>query len=142
GIYGAGGYLVGFLETDKDSSLAMPDAATRALNSLRADIYDDGFDFIYKKYFVPIPDTFIRARNDGAKHFRFRLKMYATDDQKRKNPPSTPDDDDDFLVDNINVLFRTPETTDIEISAVTIDWPYTEAPATQASKIPIEVTAS
>lgn len=140
GIYGAGGYLTGFLEGDRDSSLALPNSGTREENSLRADIYDDGFDFIYKKYFVPIPDTFIRHQRDGAKHFRFRLKMYATNDKKCAQ--CTNDDDDNFLVDNINVLFKSKETTDIEVSAVSISWPYTEAPATQASKVPIEVTAT
>ncbi len=140
GIYGAGGYLTGFLENDRDSSLALPNAATREENSLRADIYDDGFDFIYKKYFVPIPDTFIRHQNDGAKHFRFRMKMWATNDKKCAQ--CTNDDDDNFLIDNISVLFRSPESTDIEVSAVSISWPYTEAPATQASKVPIEVTAT
>lgn len=140
GIFGAGGYLTGFLESDRDSSLALPNSTTRELNSLRADIYDDGIDFIYKKYFVPIPDTFIRWQNDGAKNFRFRLKMFASND--KKCPQCTNDDDDNFLIDNINVLFQSTETTDIEISAVSIDWPYTEAPATQASKVPIEVTAS
>ncbi|TNE33716.1 T9SS type A sorting domain-containing protein [bacterium] len=140
GIYGAGGYVTGFLESDRDSSLAQPNAGTRELNSLRPDIYDDGIDFIYKKYFVPVPDTFIRWQNDGAKHFRFRLKMFASNDKKCDQ--CTSDDDDNFLVDNINVLFRSTETTDIEVSAVSIDWPYTEAPATQATKIPIEVTAS
>ncbi|PKL79968.1 MAG: hypothetical protein CVV25_05825 [Ignavibacteriae bacterium HGW-Ignavibacteriae-4] len=140
GIFGAGGYLTGFLESDRDSSLALPNSGTREENSLRADIYDDGFDFIYKKYFVPIPDTFIRHQNDGAKHFRFRLKMYATNDKKCAQ--CTNDDDDNFLVDNISVLFKSKETTDIEVSAVSISWPYTEAPATQASKVPIEVTAT
>jgi len=140
GIYGAGGYVIGFLESDPDSSLAEPNAGTREMNSLRSDIYDDGIDFVYKKYFVPIPDTFIRWQNAGAKHFRFRIKMDASDD--KKCGPCIPDDDDNFLVDNINVLFDTGETTDIEISAITFDWPYTEAPATQASSIPIEVTAT
>lgn len=140
GIFGAGGYLIGFLETDRDSSLALPNVATRELNSLRADIYDDGIDFVYKKYFVPVPDTFIRWKNDGAKHFRFRMKMFASNDKKCIT--CTNDDSDDYLIDNINVLFKSDETTDIEVSAITIDWPYTEAPATQATKIPIEVSAS
>lgn len=140
GVFGAGGYLTGFLETDPDSSLALPNTNTRERNSLRADIYDDGFDFVYKKYFVPIPDTFIRWKNAGAKHFRFRLRVIATTDQK--TPLSTPDDDDNFLVDNIRVLFRTGETTDIEVSAIQISWPYTESPATQGTKVPVEVSVS
>lgn len=140
GVYGGGGYVTGFLESDKDSSLAQPNAGTREMNSLRADIYDDGFDFVYKKYFVAIPDTFIRWQNAGAKHFRFRIKMFASNDQKCAQ--CIPDDDDDYLVDNVNVLFYSPETTDIEVSAISFNWPYTEAPATQASSIPIEVTAT
>ncbi len=140
GIFGAGGHITGFLESDRDSALAPPNFGLREANSLRADIYDDGIDFVYKKYFVPIPDTFIRWQNAGAKHFRFRLKMDATNDQKC--PTCTSDDDDNFLVDNISLLFGSKEATDIEISAVRIDWPYTEAPATQATKVPVEVTAT
>ncbi len=137
-IYGAGGYMTGFLEEDKDSSLSRP--AAGLLNGLRPNLYDDGIDWVYKKYFVAIPDTFIRAANEGAKNFRFRLKMYATNDKKCL--VCIPDDDDAYFVDNVRLLFYSPEATDIGVTAVKIDWPYTMAPASQATAIPISVRLS
>lgn len=137
GVYGAGGYIIGFLEQDKDSALAEPNTNQRELNSLRANIYDDGYDFEYNKYFVAIPDTFINWQNDGARYFRFRLKVYATNDQKCVT--CIPDDDDDFIVDNVRILFRSVEATDIEVSSVKVIWPYTMTPATQATEIPVRV---
>jgi len=139
-IFGAGGYRVGFLETDKDSALAPENPALGLINGLRANIYDDGIDFEYKKYFIQIPDTFINYRNEGAKNFRFRIKVRASNDQKSNFQIS--DDDDDFIIDNVKILYRSIETTDIEVSAIKIIWPYTLAPASQATNIPIRVTLS
>lgn len=136
-IYGAGGVLRGFLENDKDSSLSHPTGGAR--NGLRADIFDDGVDFEYKKIFIAIPDTFINAPNEGAKNFRFRIRVGATNDQKC--PFCIPDDDDPFFIDNIKILFR-GEVTDIEATSVKIIWPYTEVPASQATKVPVRVTLS
>jgi len=139
-IFGAGGYAVGFLENDRDSALAQPDPTTSRLNSLRANIYDDGFDFEYKKYFVAIPDTFIKWRADGARNFRFRIRVAAIKDQKC--PDCIDDDADDFYVDNVRILFKTKEQTDIEVSSCKIIWPYTQVPATQAQNIPVRVKIS
>jgi hypothetical protein len=50
---------------------------------LRPDIYDDGFDYDYKKVFLPIPDAYINANYDGAKNFRFRLKVGAVEHKIR-----------------------------------------------------------
>ncbi len=141
-VYGAGGYLIGFLETQKDSALALPGSGK--INSLRPTpftkiIYDDGFDLEYKKYYVTIPDTFIRWKADGAKNFRFRVKVYATNDLKCALCIS--DDTDDFLVDNIKISFPA-EITDIEVASVKIQWPYTIAPASQATSIPVTVKLS
>jgi hypothetical protein len=139
-LYGAGGYLIGFLEKDKDSVLAPPGAAASGLiNSLRANLYDDGMDLEYKKFAIPIPDTFINWRNNGAKHFRFRIKVYATNG--RKCTTCIADDNDDFFVDNIRLLYRS-EITDLEISSVKVNWQYTLAPASQATSIPLSVVVS
>ncbi|MFP4544564.1 MAG: FlgD immunoglobulin-like domain containing protein [Candidatus Kapaibacterium sp.] len=140
-IFGAGGYQRGFRENDYNYALAEPDPDARELNSLRPDRYDDGIDEEFKKYFVGIPDHWILSPNEGAKNFRFRLKVMATDDFKNF-PGANPDDQDDFYVDNITILFPSPEGTDIEVSSVKITWPYTLAPATQATKIPIRVSLS
>lgn len=139
-IFGAGGFQVGFLETDKDSAFAPFNAGAGFRNGLRANIFDDGMDFEYKKYFVAIPDTFINYQNEGAKNFRFRLKVRASNDQK--SIIQIADDDDDFFVDNVRILYRSVEATDIEVSAVKIIWPYTIAPASQATNIPVRVTLS
>lgn len=136
-LYGAGGFLRGFLETDPDSALDAP--STTVLNGLRPNLYDDGIDFEFNKFFIQIPDTFINAPAEGAKNFRFRIRVDATND--RKCITCIPDDDDPFYVDNIKILFP-PEITDIEVSAVKIHWPYTHAPASQATEIPIAAKVS
>lgn len=136
-LYGAGGYLVGWLESDRDSALSPP--ANPFLGGLRPDIYDDGIDFEYKKFFLAIPDTFIKSKNEGAKNFRFRLKMYARNNKKCIS--CIPDDDDPYFVDNVKILFPS-EITDIEMSLVKIQWPYTIAPASQAIKIPVRAKVS
>ncbi len=135
-LYGGGGYMVGFLESDKDSALSRP--ANGRLNGLRPNIYDDGIDRQYQRFFIPIPDTIINAENEGAKNFRFRLKVNATDDKKCL--VCIPDDDDAFFVDNIRIMDSRGEQTDIGISSVSIDWPYTMTPASQATKIPVNIT--
>jgi len=139
-VFGAVGYMVGFLENDPDSTFAPPQAPN--LFGLRANVYDDGIDWEYKKYFVPIPDTFIRWKAEGAKNFRFRIKVAAFDGSL-KNPmiPSLFDDADDFFVDNIRIT-KPDEITDIEVNSVKIIWPYTLVPASQATQIPIRVNVS
>jgi len=130
-LFGGGGALRGFLETDKDSALT-------TVTGLRADIYDDGFDEYYKKIFIPIPDSFINAPNGGAKNFRFRIKVNAYDNQVNPALPSILDDDDKMYVDNVQILFP-DEHADIECSSVDIAWPYTAVPASQVGNIPIRV---
>ncbi|MBX3043438.1 MAG: T9SS type A sorting domain-containing protein [Candidatus Kapabacteria bacterium] len=139
-LFGAGGYMIGFLETDKDSTLALPDANTGRLNSLRANRFDDGIDWEYQKFAIPIPDTFILWKNQGAKHFRFRVKVLATNDGP-KCIGCIEDDTDDFYVDNIKILYRA-EITDVEVTSVKVSWPYTIVPASQATSIPITVRVS
>ncbi|MBM2814271.1 MAG: FlgD ig protein [Ignavibacteria bacterium] len=133
-LFGSNGYQMGFLESDKDSALADLDATNNRPNGFRARIYDDGIDYFYQKGFIAIPDTFIRATKEGAKNFRFRIAVKAQNDKKCAT--CIPDDDDIFYVDNVRIL-RPQEITDIELSAVRIIWPYTQAPASQATKIPV-----
>ncbi|HRP01333.1 MAG TPA: FlgD immunoglobulin-like domain containing protein [Candidatus Kapabacteria bacterium] len=137
-VYGAGGYLTAFLESNKDSILKLP-ATPDKMNSLRADEYDDGIDWDYKKYSVPIPDTLLLWKNGGAKYFRFRIKVYATNDKKCAD--CIEDDADDFFVDNVKILYRA-EVTDVEVTSVKVTWPFTMAPASQATAIPITVRLS
>jgi hypothetical protein len=109
------------------------------MGGLRADLFDDGIDWEYKKIFIAIPDTIINSPNEGAKNFRFRIKSYFYNDQK--SPTAIQDDDDIYFVDNVKLLFPS-EITDIEVSNVRVLWPYTFAPASQAIKIPIRVKLS
>lgn len=140
-VFGAGGYAVGFLEEDPDSTLADP--AAPAFNSLRANVYDDGMDLEYKKYFLAIPDTFVNMPFNTSENFRFRIRVVASDDgllAKMGATPSIPDDDDDYFVDNVRILFQDLEATDIEVSSVKIKWPYNRVPASQATRIPVSVS--
>lgn len=140
-LFGAGGYAVGFLESDPDSALANP--ANPNINSLRANVFDDGIDFEYRKFFLAIPDTFVRMPFNTAENFRFRIRVMASPDDrlsKRQGTPSIPDDDDDFFVDNVQILFQDLEATDIEVSSVKVNWPYYRTPASQATRVPISVT--
>ncbi|ROL60924.1 T9SS C-terminal target domain-containing protein [Bacteroidetes/Chlorobi group bacterium ChocPot_Mid] len=140
-LFGGGGYMVGFLETDKDSAMAPPVySGQRTPNGLRYDFYDDGIDFEYKKVYVPIPDTFITAPNEGGKHFRFRIRVYARNNQL--SPTTIADDEDPFYVDNIRILYSTSEIVDVEMSKIEADWPYTITPASQATAIPIRMSIS
>lgn len=140
-LYGGGGYKVGFLEEDPDSALADPAAPN--INSLRANVFDDGIDFEYNKFFLAIPDTFINMPFNTSENFRFRIKVMSGNDgllAKMGRNPAIPDDDDDFFVDNVQVLFQDLEATDIEVSAVKMKWPYFRTPASQATRVPISVT--
>src|SRR5690606_23508850 len=122
------------------SALALPGTmASGLINSLRANLYDDGIDVEYKKFAIQIPDTFINWRNNGAKHFRFRIKVYAINN--RKCATCIVDDADDFFVDNIKLLYKS-EMTDLEVTSVKVNWPYTVAPASQTTFIPLSVTIS
>ncbi len=138
-LFGGGGYMVGFLESDKDSALPPPVyTGQRNPNGLRYDYYDDGIDFEYKKLYVPIPDTFITAPDEGAKYFRFRVRVYARNNQLGST--TIADDEDPFYVDNVRILYTDNEVVDIEMSRVEIDWPYTITPASQATAIPIRMS--
>lgn len=134
-LFGGGGFIRGFLEMDPDSALSYPDYVKGKANGLRPDIYDDGIDYEYERYFVGIPDTFLTAHDEGAKNIRFRFRVIATDDSKCKM--CIPDDDDPFYIDNIKIVY--PQCADLAITSVKIDWPYSMIPASQASRIPVSV---
>jgi hypothetical protein len=141
-VLGGGGYRIGFLETDKDSSLTIEDnTGVGKLNGLRPSMFDDGVDHEFKKYFVTIPDTFIKWKNEGAKNFRFRMKVFSNNDQKGCAMITLSDDTDDWIVDNVSITIP-KEVPDIEVSSISVEWPYTIAPASQATSIPISVTLS
>ncbi|MEI6088922.1 MAG: FlgD immunoglobulin-like domain containing protein [bacterium] len=138
-IFGSGGTMLGFLESDKDSALALP--SSPSINALRPDFYDTGVDWDFGKYFVQIPDTFINWKSDGARNFRFRLRVLAKNNQINPARPSLADDYDDFFVDNIQLAIP-DEVTDVEVSSVRINWPYTKIPASQATNVPVIVKMS
>ncbi len=140
-IFGSGGTMVGFLESDKDSALALPNTGLSQLNSLRPDFYDTGVDWDYEKYFVQVPDTFINWKSDGARNFRFRIRVLAKNNQINPATPTVLDDYDDFFVDNVQLTVP-EEVTDIEVSSVRIDWPYSKIPASQATNVPVIVKLS
>ncbi|GAB5465619.1 MAG: hypothetical protein Kapaf2KO_10550 [Candidatus Kapaibacteriales bacterium] len=137
-VFGGGGYISPFREDDRDSILPPPTGAD--FGGLRPNIYDTGIDFGFNKYFIPIPDTFVNAPNNGGKNFRFRVRVVASNDQKC--PTCIPDDSDNFYIDNVTLLEGNDESTDLEISKVYASWPYTQTPATQASEVPIRVQVS
>lgn len=142
-VYGGGGFLRGFLENDRDSALTHPDNL-QPLERLDGrleygfDEFDDGIDFNFKKYFVAIPDTFINWKNQGAKNFRFRFRVLATN---HIYDPPFPDDDDDFIIDNIQII-TSPEAPDLEVLSVKPQFPYAMIPASQATDIPLTVQIS
>lgn len=141
-VLGGGGYRIGFLETDKDSALTREELTNPPkFNGLRPSIFDDGIDHQFKKYFVTIPDTFIKWKNEGARNFRFRVKVFSSDDKKSCAMITLDDDSDDWIVDNISITVP-KEVPDIEVSSINLKWPYTIAPASQATSIPISVNLS
>ena len=124
-IFGGGGYRVGFLETDKDSTLHYEDG-------LRANLYDDGKDIRFRKAFVAIHDTAIRKGG----WMRFRIRVNAEDNGQSELPK---DDNDDFYIDNFRLMFPCG-CTDISMHSVNIKNPNTEIPLDLSMRIPINAT--
>ncbi len=140
-LFGGGGHMRGFHETDKDSALAPPVLNIDGKeNGLRYDYFDDGIDNEYKMIHIPIPDTFINAPNGGAKYFRFRIKEHAKNNQRSRT--QIPDDQDDFFVDNVCINYSDDEKADVGITKSAIEWPYTITPASQAIALPIRTRIS
>jgi len=135
-IWGGGGYARGF--DLADYNLQLNNTATPPLGGLREDLFDDGKDAEYYKITVPIPDTVLRWVNEGARNFRFRIRASCV---MNSQPPAPSDDEDAFFIDNVKLLYP-DEVTDIEFSNIQLIWPYTMAPASQATRVPIRVKLS
>ncbi|OGU89964.1 MAG: hypothetical protein A2220_17165, partial [Ignavibacteria bacterium RIFOXYA2_FULL_35_10] len=137
-----GGYVVGYDEYNYNHAYPMAfNTGTREKLGLRDNVYDDGMDYEYQKFNMTIPDRFIDAPKDGAYNFRFRIKLWADDNQILGAVPGIPDDSDPFFVDNIRILVAC-ECIDIECNSVRVIWPYTVTPASQAIALPIRVKVS
>ncbi len=135
-IWGGGGSARGF--DLADYNLQLNNTATPPLGGLREDLFDDGKDAEYYKITVPIPDTVLRWVNEGARNFRFRIRASCV---MNSQPPAPSDDEDAFFIDNVKLLYP-DEVTDIEFSNIQLIWPYTMAPASQATRVPIRVKLS
>ena len=99
--------------------------------------FDGGKDFLFRRAVVPVPRRWTQNL-DISKFFRFRLRVIS---QSHKNPVGPPADDEDaFYVDN--VIVTVPDKPEVEVTGIEIDWPYTEAPASQARAIPLAVKVS
>ncbi len=135
-IWGGGGYARGYSLTNRN--LQATNSYVPPEGGLREDLFDDGKDFEYYKITLPIPDTVVNWVNEGARNFRFRLSVQAVNNSA---PPMPADDEDNFFIDNVKILFP-EEVTDVEFSNIRLIWPYTLAPASQATRIPIRVKLS
>ena len=118
GVFGGGGYF------DTTGTLVI-------------DEFDGGRDFLFRRGVIPIPRRWTQDV-DVSKYFRFRLRIVAKSDKNPVGPPN--DDEDPFYVDNIIVSIA--DKPEVEVTAVTVNWPYTEAPASQARAIPLSVKVS
>ncbi|GAB1431347.1 hypothetical protein MASR2M18_21820 [Ignavibacteria bacterium] len=101
-IFGSGGHLRGFLQTDKDSALS-------AAQGLRANPFDDGKDWEFSRYFWAIPDSVLYAPNYAAMNFRFRFacRCCGIIPAQDSHPQPTDGRDDFALVDNgLNFFIR------------------------------------
>ncbi len=109
-------------------------SGTDTTGKVLVDEFDAGKDFEFYRAYMPVPSKWARA-NPGNKTFRFRIRAEVKMDG---NPIGSPaDDGDNFYVDN--VMLVEPDKPEVEITAVRVDWPYTEAPASQARAIPLSV---
>jgi hypothetical protein len=132
-VWGGGGFARGYDPVNYNQQLE--NTFIPPTGGYREDLYDDGKDFEYGKITIPIPDTILRWVNEGARNFRFRLRTWAI---ANSAPPQPQDDEDNFFIDNVKILFPN-EVTDVELSNIQMIWPYTMAPASQATRVPIRV---
>jgi hypothetical protein len=136
-VFGGGGYMTAFSEAGpEDTIYSRPTESYRG--GLRANVYDTGIDHGFEKYFVRIPPAMTKL--EGARNFRFRVRVAATDDQKCTN--CIPDDNDEFFVDNVTLLPGNDESTDMEATRVRAILRYTSRPSLHATQIPIKVKVS
>lgn len=118
GVFGGGGYV------DTNGTIVV-------------DEFDGGKDFLFNRAVIPITSYWTNDI-DIAKFFRFRLRVIAKSDKNPIGPPT--DDNDPFYVDNI--IVSVPDKPEVEVTGVEVQWPYTEAPASQARAIPLRVKVS
>lgn len=135
-IWGGGGHARGFDLADFNQQTT--NSAIPPLGGIREDLFDDGKDAEYYKITIPIPDTVLKWTNEGARNFRFRISARCLNNS---TPPNPADDEDNFYIDNIKILFP-DEVTDVEFSNIQLIWPYTMAPASQATRVPVRVKIS
>lgn len=135
-IFGGGGFVRGYDINQKN--LQLNNTPLPPLGGFREDLFDDGKDFEYQKITIPIPDAILNWVNEGARNFRFRLRTQAI---MNSAAPAPADDADNFYIDNVKILFP-DEVTDLELTNITLIWPYTMAPASQATRVPIRVRVS
>ena len=135
-VWGGGGYARGYDLVNYNQQ--MESTSTPPLGGFREDLFDDGKDAEYYKVTIPIPDTVLNWVNEGARNFRFRLRARCVNNS---TPPNPADDEDNFFIDNVKILFP-DEVTDVEFSNIQLIWPYTMAPASQATRVPIRVKIS
>lgn len=96
--------------------------------------FDAGKDFEFHRAYIPIPERWWKSES-ASNWFRFRFREQSQMNGSLAAPPA--DDGDDFYVDNVMIL--EPDKPEIEVTTVRVDWPYTEAPASQARSIPLAV---
>ena len=135
-MWGGGGHARGY--DLSQYNLQMENTSIPPLGGLREDLFDDGKDAEYYKVTIPIPDTVLNWVNEGARNFRFRLRARCLNNAQ---PPNPSDDEDNFYIDNVKILYP-DEVTDVEFSNIQLIWPYTMAPASQATRVPIRVKLS
>lgn len=105
-----------------------------ATGTMIVDEFDAGKDFDFNRAYIPVPERWWKSEY-GSKWFRFRFREWAQMAGSLASPPA--DDGDDFYIDNVMIL--EPSKPEVEVTAVRVDWPYTQVPASQARAIPLAV---
>lgn len=129
GIFGGGGGST-IIVNDQNGVHSISDTTGKVL----VDEFDAGKDFEFYRAYVPIPARWYKSLN-ASKSFRFRFRGEMHNDGNPAGPPQ--DEDDAFYIDNVMVLEA--DKPEVEVTTVGYDWPYTQAPASQARSIPLWV---
>lgn len=127
GVFGGGGGST-ILVTDQLGTHTVSDTTGKVL----VNEFDAGKDFEFYRAYIPIPARWYSNLN-ASKSFRFRFRGEMKNDFNPAGPPA--DDEDAFYVDNVMVLEA--DKPEVEVTTVGADWPYTQAPASQARSIPM-----
>lgn len=127
GVFGGGGGGT-IIVNDQSGVHSVSETTGKVL----VDEFDAGKDFEFYRAYIPIPARWYSALN-ASKTFRFRIRGEMKNDGNPTGPPS--DDGDIFYVDNVMLL--EPDKPEVEVTTVGYNWPYTQAPASQARQIPL-----